>query len=334
MSAETNFDRSLWTIVLTVAVAVVVFSFARGPLTGTGGAAAAFGHPLTLWVAGEEAGATEALAQQTASCWQQRGHQADVGILQGDSTQAVDEFLDRARGSSGELLMLTSSTLSQIAYDALRPAGSPARASAQVAARWLLEATPVAVLGRDSTALVVRADSPLHTTAELLELMREHSSRPVLGVAAEAWLEGSLAALAQRAGVEGAMTFSSYHSSREAVASLASGQAGAVLAPRIAVAPGVAAGGLRALPWPTGSGAGARGWVALLAPAGLSPGTVATLRRQASGLCRGEGWRQRLREAGLTPTHAAPTSLRHLIRGGLGEADRLQALAERLVRDY
>lgn len=335
MVDQTTFDRSLWTIVLTIAVALVVFSFARGPLTGSGGTASAYGHSLTLWVAGgESAGEAETLARQVASCWQLGGRNAGVSVLSGDSVEAVGDFLHRARASPGELLMLTSATLSEIAYDALRPPGSAARVRAQAAAQRLLETTPVAVLGQDSTTLAVRSDSAIHTTEQLLGRLRERQLRPVLGVASEAWLEGSLAALAQSAGVQGAMPFSSYRSSREAVASLATGGAEAVLAPRSALAPRLKHGGLRALAWPATSGASGQGWVAILAPSGLSPDAVAALRQQASTLCGGGGWRQRLREDGLSPARTDPASLRHLIRGGLGEANRLQVLAEHTVRNY
>lgn len=320
---------------LTIVVVLVVFSFARGPLTGSGGTASAFGHPLTLWVTGgESAGEAEALARQAASCWHLGGRDADVNVLSGDSVEAVGDFLHRAHGSPGELLMLTNATLSQIAYEALRPPGSPARARAQAAAQRLLEATPIAVLGRDSMTLAVRSDSFIHTTGQLLGLLRERQSRPVLGVSSEAWLEGSLAALAQSAGVEGTMPFNSYRSSREAVASLATGEAEAVLAPHNALASSLKRGGLRALPWPSTPGASDQGWVAILAPSGLSPSAVAMLRRQASTLCEGGGWRQRLREDGLSPAKTDPASLRHLIRGGLGEANHLQALAKHLVRNY
>lgn len=336
MARETTFDRSLWTLVLTIAVAVVVFSFARGPLTGSAGPASALAHPLTLWVTGgESSGEAETLARQAAACWQLGGHQTDVGVLSGGSVEAVDDFLHRAHGTSDDLLMLTSATLSQIAYEALRPPGSPARAHAQATAQRLLEATPVAMLGRDSTTLAVRSSSTIQSTAQLLALLREHPSRPVLGIAGEAWLEGSLAVLAQSAGVEGAMPFSAYRSSREAVVSLADGEAQVVVAPHSAFGHSLKHGGLRVLPWPSATRRnGSEGWVAILAPGGISASTVASLRQQATTLCGGYGWRRRLREDGLAPANTGLASLRDLIPGGLSEASELQALAAKVVRNY
>lgn len=335
MANETRFDRSLWTIVLTIAVAVVVFNFAEGPLTSSDEPASAQAHPLTLWVTdGEAAGETEALAHQAAACWQLGGQQADVGVLAGGSVEAVGDFFHRARGTPDELLLLSSATLADIAYEALRPPGSPAHTRAQVAARRLLEATPVALLGQDSTSLAVRADSPIRDTGQLLALLRNRQSRPLVGLAAEAWLEGSLAALAQSAGVEGAMPFSAYRSSREAVVSLDDGEADAIVAPHSVLAAGFRRGGLRELAWPATPSGGSQSWVAILAPSGLSAGTIAALRQQASTLCNGNGWRQRLREDGLAPAKAGPAALRGLIRGGLSEASRLQILATKVVRDY
>lgn len=335
MAGETTFDRSLWTIVLTIAVVVVVFSFARGPLTGSEGPASALARPLTLWVAGgEAAGQTEALAHQAAACWQVAGRHPTVGVLPGGSVEAVGDFLRSTHGASSDLLILSSATLSEIAYEALRPPGSPARARAQAAAQRLLEATPVAVIGADSLSLAVRSSSAIRSTTELLSLLRDGSSHPLLGVAAEAWLEGGLATIAKSAGIQGEMPFDAYRSSREAVVSLSAGEADAIVAPHSALATGVRNGGLRELPWPAAQSDDARGWVAIMAPSGLRPSAVSSLRQQASQLCNGSGWRRELRADGLSPAHAGPRALGSLIRGGLDEAGRLQALTAHVVRNY
>ncbi len=334
MNDETSFDRSLWTIVLTIVVAIVIFSFAEGPLTASDEPAAALAQPLTLWVAGGEASAeTETLAHQAAACWQLSGHQADVGVLPGGAVDAVGDFLHRAHGASDDLLMLTSATLSEIAYEALRPPGSPARERAQATARQLLDATPVAILGRDSTSLAVRSSSPIHNTSQLFALLRSHTSEPLLGVAAGAGLEGSLANLAQSAGVVGEMPFNAYRSSREAVVSLDAGEADAIIAPHSVLAADLRKGALRQLAWPAPVAVN-QGWVAIMAPSGLNARAVASLREQAAQLCNGDGWRERLRHDGLSPVRANPDSLHELIRGGLSEAGHWQELAVRVVRDY
>lgn len=334
VASETVFDRSLWAIVLTIAVIVVALSFARGPLSGSGGPTSALAAPLTLWVAGDESSSeAQALAQQAAACWQFGGRSANVGVLPGGSVEAVGDFLHHTRGAPNDLLILTSATLSEIAYEALRPPGSPARANAQAAAQRLLEATPVAVLGGDSMSLAVPSSSPIRSSLQLLSVLRAHPSHPVLGVATEAWLEGSIASLAQSAGVEGEMPFNAYRSSAEAVASLDAGEAEAVVAPHSALVDDLRQGALRQLAWPTPSTA-AEGWVAIMAPSGLNPSVIASLRRQATQLCSRDGWRQHLRSDGLSPVRTTSRSLRGLIRNGLTEAGRTQALATHVVRNY
>lgn len=334
VSSETVFDHSLWAIVLTIAAIFVALSFARGPLSGSPGQAAALAAPLTLWVTGAEAsGETQALAQQAATCWQLGGRQTNVGALPGGSVEAVGDFLRHTRGTSNDLLVLTSATLSDIAYEALRPPGSPAHAIAQAAARRLLEATPVAVLGEDSMSLAVSESAPIHSTEQLLAILRMRPAHPVLGVATEAWLEGGIASLAQSAGLEGEMPFNAYKSSAEALASLNAGEAEAVVAPHSALLAGLRRRALRELPWPRSS-AGSDGWVAIMAPSGLNPNVIASLRQQAAQLCHGDEWQQRLRSDGLSPVQTGPRGLRDLIRSGLGEAGRVQALATHVVRDY
>lgn len=334
VTSENVFDRTLWAIVLTIAVIFVAINFARGPLTGSAAPTSALAAPLTLWVTGaESSNETQALAQQAAACWQLGGRQANVGVLPGGSVEAVGDFLHHTHGAANDLLVLTSGTLSEIAYEALRPPGSPARANAQAAAQRLLEATPLAVLGTDSMSLAVSSGSQIRSTTQLLSVLRARPSRPVLGVATEAWLEGSIASLAQSAGIAGEMPFDAYRSSAEAVASLDAGEAEAIVAPHSALVAGLRSGALRQLAWPAPSAA-SDGWVAIMAPAGLDPSVIASLRRQAAQLCSEDGWRQHLRSDGLSPVRTSSRSLRSLIRNGLGEAGRTQELATRVVRNY
>jgi len=212
---ESQLDRTLWTIVLTIAVVVVAVSFARQPLLGGGGEASGFGTPVTLWLPGPQAdGQVETVAQQAAACWAGNGHAVTVGVLPGSSTSAVAGFLDSAGRTSADLLLLTSSTLSDIARDSTAPPASEAGEEARHAVRLLTQASPVAILSRDRLALAIRADSPIHTTSELLSLIRREPSRPLLGVAEDSWEQGNLAALAQSANLHGEIPYSAFRSSR------------------------------------------------------------------------------------------------------------------------
>lgn len=328
-------SRSLWAIVLTVVVAIVVVSYARQALDG-GGEAAGYGPSLTLWVAGADAaGQTMSVATQAASCWELNGHSASVGVLPGGSTTAVAEFLNGVRGKPDELLLITSTTLADIAHDRGDPLlDAESRERAARAQRLLTAAPPVAILASDPLTLAVRARSPVHTTAQLLERIRGAAARPLFDVAEDSWLRGNLAALVQSAGAHGEVPYGVFASSREALASLAADEGQVVVAPFSTIGKDLRDGRLRKLRWPLAGGASPREWIAILAPDGLRASEVDALRAQARGLCAGTAWSELLRGDGLSPVDARAVSLRSFVPNAFSEATRLQRLAHRLLRDY
>jgi hypothetical protein len=328
---ESTLDRSLWTIVLLAAVALVLANFAQRPLFGGDGEASGFGHPLTLWVTGGEADSqTRSVARQIAACWDLGGEHVSVGVLPGSSSAAVADFLRGAHRTPEELLLVTSTMLADIAHDERAAPDSEARERAQQAAGLLALAPPVSLLGSDALTLAVRASSPPRSTEQLLALMRERPTEPFIGVAEDSWLQGNLAVLAESAGVRGRLPFDAYRSSGLALASLTAGEIGVVLAQRSSLAAPLAEGRVRTLPWP--GAAPPHAWDALLAPGGLTAAQVAGLRRQASTLCPGGAWQRLLRTDGLSPARAGSVPEPGFVRDGLGEASRLQALAARIVR--
>lgn len=336
MREESQLDRTLWTVVLTAAVVLVVLSFARQPLLGGEGEASGFSAPLTLWLPASQAGSqAEAVAQQAAACWDGSGRPATVGVLPGSSSAAVSDFLSHTRGASADLLLLTSTTLSEIAHDNIDTPSSEAGESAQRAVRLLARTPPIAVLGVDALTLAVRAGSPIHDTAQLLALMRRDPSRPLLGVADDAWSQGNLAALAQSANLHGQIPYSAFRSAREAIVSLDAGEVEVVVAPHSALHGALHDGQLRELPWPSGGGTTPpHAWIAVVAPTGLSTTELATLRSQSRRLCAGVSWTRMLRGDGLSPASPSRPQLDRLVRDGIGEANRLQSLATRIVRNY
>jgi hypothetical protein len=341
---EPTLDRTLWTLALLIATALVIASFVQRPLFGGDGVAAGFGRPLTLWVASGEAGSqTEAVAHQVAACWDLDGRAVTVGVLPGSPTSAVVDFLRHPHRAADELLVVTSTTLADIARAESEALAAETRERAQQAARLLSGAPAVSLVGSDPLTLAVRSSSSLGSSSQLLALLRAEPARPLVGVAESAWLQGNLALLAQTARVQGQMPFSSFRSSREALASLGSSDVRVVLAPRSAVQDGLRGGTVRTLPWPSSqqpaaeSGATAatpRAWIALLAPRGLSSHKLAALRHQAGSLCTPATWRRLLRSDGLTPASRANATPQNFVADGIGEASRLQALATRIVREY
>jgi tripartite-type tricarboxylate transporter receptor subunit TctC len=331
---ESHFGRLLWTVLLTGVVVVVVLSFARQPLSGGDEETAGFGRAVTLWVAGGEAGGlAEAVAQQAAGCWASDGHTAQVGNLSGSSSAAVAGFLTRVHGAPEDLLVITSTTLSDIAHDrsVAAPLTEP-REHAQVAAHLLADTAPIAVLGSDPLVLAVRAGSATRTDAELLAQIRQAASPALLGVASDTWLQDNLAALVHGAGLNRELPYTVFGSSREALVSLEAGEVEVVLAPANALGPRLRSGRLRALPWPSWSDGAPRAWVALVGPAGLSASAVATLRSQAGRLCAGADWTELLRGDGLSPARLSAARLGGFVRASVAETNRLQALAAHIVR--
>jgi hypothetical protein len=323
-------------LVLTIAVIVVVVSFAHQPLFGSDGNAAAFGQPLTLWMAGSGAGERAAVvAEQAASCWDLKGRAAGVGVLPGGSASAVAHFFARVHGESDELLVITSTTLADIAHERGNAVGSEEdRERAQRAANLLAGAAPVAVLASDPLEFAVRADSPVRKTAQVLSLMRQWTAGPLFDVSANAWLRGNLASLVLLAGLRGEVPYGVFDSSSEALASLGAGQGEVALAPRSAIRQEMHADKLRELPWPAPAGLGPRAWVAVLAPAGISASELANLRAQAHSLCAGAVWARLLRTDGLAPAPSASVPLGRFVRIGMGDSSQLQTLAAKVMRDY
>ncbi|HEU0249652.1 MAG TPA: hypothetical protein VFR48_02905 [Solirubrobacteraceae bacterium] len=340
---ESSFDRTLWMAVLAAAIAIVLASFVRHPLFGGDGEASGFGRSLTVWVASGEAGSqTEAVAHQVAACWDLDGRSVSVGVLPGSPTSAVVDFLRRPHRAPDELLVVTSTTLSDIAHAEREAIAAETRERARQAARLLSNAPAVALIGSDPLTLAVRAGSPLDSTSALLSLLRAQSAQPLVGIAESSWLRGNLAVLAHSAGVEGQMPFSSFRSSREALASLGSSDVRVVLAPRSAVASDLHDGVAQVLSWPNTQAVSRRGatgavpqaWMALLAPRGLSAAQLAGLHRQATSLCTPTTWGRMLRSDGLRPADGDSEVPRDFVRDSLGEAAQLQQLASRVVREY
>jgi hypothetical protein len=320
--------------VLTIVVLIVVVSYARQALSDSDGEAAGFGPSLTLWVAGAESGGqTVSLATQAASCWQLHGRTTTVGVLPGGSATAVAEFLNGVRGKPDELLLITSTTLADIAHDQRDPLlGDESRERAQRAERMLSAAAPIAILASDPLTLTVAARSPIGSTDELFERIRRFPSRPLLDVAADSWLRGNLAALVKHAGVQGIVPYGVFSSSREAIANVAGDREQAGLTPYSAVRADLRSGRLRELRWP--GARTPRSWIAILAPAGLTRREIAVLRTQARGFCKGGAWAEVLRADGLRPVSAGALGLGDFVPDGIREAGRLQTLAGRIMRDY
>lgn len=332
MREESLVGRALWPLLLTGVVIFVVLNFARQPLAGGDGQALGSGRQVTLAVAGGEAdGIAEAVARQAAGCWQSGGQPARVVTLHGGASAAVVDFLAQG-GAAANLLVLTSSTLSDIVRDSSGAPSSERGERARQAARMLARAVPIALLGSEPLAVVARASSPLHTVGGLLARLHREPTRPLFGVADDTWLQDNLAALVQGSGLAGRLPYTVYDSSRGALVGLQAGEVDAALAPSSTLLGLHDGASLRELPWPSAEGQPPRAWVAIVAPGGLSAAVQSRLRARASTLCAGSAWSHTLAQEGLAASHLDPATLRGFVQAAERRTNQLQLVADRVVR--
>jgi hypothetical protein len=337
MRRESELGRVLWTLVLVAVIAVVVASFAQRPLLGGDEEASGFAAPLTLWVASANPGSeAERVVQQAASRWDTSNRIASAEVLPGGSVAGVTSFFERIHHDPGDLLVISSSTIADIAHDRARPRLSEISLQARHAAGLLSSAPPIAVVSADPLLLAVPRDSPLKDLQGLSE-SGEETSTPLFSVADDSWETSNLANLVERYGLTGRIPYDVLPSSRNAVIETDSGQASVVLAPRSEIRDELRTGRMRQLPWPRGMGnppTPPETWIAILGGTGLSTEQVASLRAQARELYDNRAWREVLRGDGLSPVSLSAAGLHRFVNTNLSEAEELQGTAARVERDY
>ncbi len=332
MQRESDLGRILWTVVLLAVIALVVANFAQGPLLGGDGDASGFAQPLTLWVASTDpSDEAERVVQQAASRWDTPTRLASAEVLPGGSVEGVLSFLDRIHGDPRDLLVVSSTTLADIAYDRAQPQLSEVSRRARQAARLLRSAPPIAVVSADALLLAVPRDSPLKDIQGLSSADFQPAT-PMFSVADDSWETSNLASLVERYGLTGRIPYSAVSSPRDAVVDTNAGRASVVLAPRSEIRRELRAGRMRRLPWPRGQGSAPETWIAIMGSTGLSPSRVASLRIEAHKLYDSPVWHDELRRDGLSPVSLSAAALRGFINTKLSEAEHLQGTAARVVR--
>jgi putative tricarboxylic transport membrane protein len=334
MQRESNLGRALWMLVLTGVIAVVVASFAQRPLFGKDGEASGFTPTVTLWVASANpSDEAERVIQQAASRWDTRTRASSAEVLPGGSVAGVASFLDRVHNNPSDLLVISSTTVADIAHDRTLPALSDLSLRAQRAAELLRSAPVIAVVSADPLLLAVPRNSPLRDIQGLSAASQEGSA-PLFSVADDNWETSNLARLVERYGLTGRIPYSVVPSSRDAVIDTDSGEASVVLAPRSEIRGELRDGRMRQLPWPEGQGSPPQTWIAIVGPTGLSPQQIASLRVQARKLYESPTWHEILRGDGLSPVSLSAAGLRQFVQSNLEKAARLQDTAARVVDDY
>ncbi|HEX6667375.1 MAG TPA: hypothetical protein VF081_12355 [Solirubrobacterales bacterium] len=331
MQRESTLGRALWIALLVVLGGYVVADFVRPPFLAGSGSAAVRPAELTLWsAAGEASGETGAVVQGAAAALELNGHTSVVKTLEGGSSQAVAEFLaDPPHGDGAPLLVVSSSTLANLARDR-RDRLIPGAAEEAAKARELLRRSiPLGLIESDPLAIVVARDSGVESSAELLSELRESPWMRRFAIADDIWSRVQLAAMVNRAGVDGHIPFSVFQSGAETGEAIVNGAANTAVATRGALREDVQAGRLRELPWPF-AGEAPRSWVVLVAAPGTAPARVAGLRRWIADLSRDPSWRRELRHSGRIPGDPGSVDPEQLLRGGTARADQLELLAQRV----
>jgi hypothetical protein len=328
---ESRLGRALWIAIVVVLGGYVVTDFVRSPFLAPSGSAAVRGPAVTLWApAAEYGGETGVVLDRGAAALELNGHPTAVKSLSGGTAQAVIDFFSGYSGSGGDLLVVTSTTLADLAHDRHDLLVPGAAEQAAIARELLRRAEPVGMLESEPYSLAVGRESAIRSGSGLLAALARSPRRQLFAIEDDTFSRDQLAALVDRAGVDGEVHFGVFQSAAEAGGAIASGTANVVLAPRGALREEVAAGRLRELAWPL-RGAPPRTWIALVARPHLPAHRLAHLRRWVRALSGDRRWAAQLRREGRSPASPGTRRLAGLL-ADTGRADRLERLAQSVER--
>src|SRR5664279_3767871 len=277
MQRESRLARVLWITLVVLLGGYVVADFVRSPFVASRGSAAVRAAALTLWTPAAEAGGeTGAAVRDAAAGLELDGLTVATKTISGGSSEAIAEFLARPPHGDGiPVLVLSSATFADIAHDRHDRLVPGAAEDAALARALLRQAKPIDQLESEPLSLGVDPRSSVGDPGAFLSALRSAPSAQLFGISDDTWSRDELAALVNRAGVDGQVPFSVFQSGAAAAQAVETGDAAAVLAPRGALTEEFRSGRLRQLGWPFGAGSRApRFWVAALAPANLSPSAV------------------------------------------------------------
>jgi hypothetical protein len=329
---ESRIGRALWIAIVVVLGAYVVTDFVRSPFLAPSGSAAVRGAALTLWSpAAESGGETGAVLDQAAAALELKGHATAVKTLSGGTAQALIDFFSGYSGGQRDLLVVTSTTLADLAHDRHDLLVPGAAEQAALARELLRRAEPVGMVESEPLALAVDDRSPIRSGPELMRALAGTPEEQLFGIDDDTFSRDQLAALVDRAGIDGEVRFALYQSGAEAGGAIASGGADVALAGAGALHEDVAGGRLRELRWPLDGGRAPRAWIAVVARPDMPARRLSRLRAWVRALAGDHRWGMRLREAGRAPAAPGTARLAALL-ADTHSADRLERLAQRIER--
>jgi hypothetical protein len=322
MRADSKLGQRLWIALLVALSGWVISDFARSPFTAPAGSAAVPRVQLTIAV--PSTGPAGEVAVAVAGALERQGLKTRVRTIRGGSSDAVVDFF--SRGSGPELLLVGSTALADIAHDRRDRLVPGASESAALARELLRRARPVGLVSSDPLRLAVTRGNRLQSGDELLSELRAEPERWIFALDDATWFRDELAALVERAGVDGRVRFGVFSSGGPATA-VADGSADvALFSGRPPAA--VAGRSLRPLSWPAAVGRAPRAWVGLVGRPGLGSAELGRLRRRLAGLSVDPGWQRRLAAGGHAAVAPRADLLTHLLRAP--GFDRLERISRRV----
>jgi tripartite-type tricarboxylate transporter receptor subunit TctC len=335
MQRESTLARGLWIGMLVLLCAYIAVDLLSSPFEGGDSGRAAVRPPeVTLWVPAPEAGGeTMVVARQAAAGLELRGHPSVVKRLKGGSSPSIARMLTSRPGGPGDdLLVISSSTLAEIAHDRYETLVPGAAEQSLVARQLLLRSRPLALLSADPLLLGVPRGSAITNTHGFLAALRRHPSRRLIAIGEDAFSRAQLASLLKRAGISGDVRFDVRESGPVAAEATQEGAAGSVLTPRGTVLGDVRSGRLHRLEWPLGGGRPPRDWVAVVAPPRLGAAAGARAGRWLQALARDPHWRAAQHRQGRQTPRLRRRQLTDFLAVGIVHAERQERLSRRIER--
>jgi hypothetical protein len=336
MQRESTLARGLWISVLAVLCAYIAVDLLSSPFEGGSTGKAAVRSPeMTLWVPGPQAGGEAmVVARQAAAGLELLGHDAVVKTLAGGSSPSISNLLTRGSHRGGDdLLVISSSTLADIAQDRYETLVPGAAQQSLVTRQLLLRSRALGVLTADPLLLGVARDSAISSTRAFVEALRRHPSRRLIAIGEDAFSRAQLASLLKRAGIAGDVRFDLRESGPVAAQATMEGAASAVLTPRGNVLGDIRSRGLRKLAWPLHGGRAPRDLVAVVASPRLGRADSAKLRGWLDELVHDPHWRAAQRRQGREAPRLRAGQLTHFLPAEIFRAERQERLSRSVERD-
>ena len=296
-------SERLWRALLVAAVLFVIADFVRTDWIGPplGRASVAASDVTLLMPLGDASSPLHRDADALAVAMTGAEYSASARSS-GRSTAATLIDFSRSRERDGShLLLLTSSSLAEVARAVRQPASRSEAAQARLALRDLRRLVPVAGAWADTTAIAVPRETPRLSRWTLAAGLGSADGLRVTGIGTDAASKATLAGLVRSLGIDGRVPYRAFPSGADSTLSLATGGVDLVLAPRSQLLGKGLRSGTRLVGPAEVPGVGLRAplWGMVVAPASVDPRARRLLSRRVAHSLASRSWRAYARPRGL-----------------------------------